>query len=144
MEIEGFPASRRSWWIRHSRNNELNGIKTRLVTNSFVQAYCYSLVFHPTLFHPFSFFPSTPIFSFFFFILELYHHNNAREIGPLWWCSSAGLFFNPSEFPLFFFGWYTYFCTLLYASYHSCSIYNWRYPVTRKIMTKILCYCYQE
>ena len=144
MEIEGFPASRRSWWIRHSRNNELNGIKTRLVTNSFVQAYCYSLVFHPTLFHPFSFFPSTPIFSFFFFLFSnsititmLVKSGHCDDVHP------PGYFLTRRSF-LFFFVWYTYFCTLLYASYHSCSIYNWRYPVTRKIMTKILCYCYQE
>lgn len=121
-------------WYQNSPGNKF--VRAGVLLFARVSSHSFS----PLFFLPFH----SYFFFFFFFILELYHHNNAREIGPLWWCSSAGLFFNPSEFPLFFFGWYTYFCTLLYASSHSCSIYNWRYPVTRKIMTKILCYCYQE
>lgn len=51
--------------------NKLNDIKTRLLTNAFVQAYCHSFPSFTPLFIPF-----LPLF---FSILELYQHNNARK-----------------------------------------------------------------
>lgn len=81
----------------HHRN-KLNDIKTRLLTNAFVQE---RIAIHSRPFHPS--FHSSPLFS----ILELYQHNNARKIEAIvMMFISILLFFLPPSLYYFFFPFY--------------------------------------
>lgn len=120
-----FPLSIHDEFGHH--RNKLNDIKTRLLTNAFVQALLpFILAFHPSSHRS----PLPPFFS----ILELYQHNNARKIEAIVMMFISILLFFLT-LPLYYF---FFFLSYTYHAHRACIYYTsiYIYSITHENNTR--------